>query len=176
AGHCGGLHATGLTVVSLIPPATASYLAYSTAKNPAATYRAARGVVRDTIARIRRKNTQTPEVAVAKESDDSVALANTNRIAEALQEHGYSDWYIALLTAAIEETGDVAEAIDVANSAWEEVGEDPENAPQGDDLWESLGISKSDALQAFGLTGASQAAQNAELWQAFVENFDPSQP
>jgi hypothetical protein len=174
--HYGGLHATGLTVVSLIPPATASYLAYSTAKNPAATYRAARGVVRDTIARLRRKSTQTPEVAVAKENDDTVALANTNRIADALQDHAYSDWYIALLTAAIEETGDVAEAIDVANAAWEEVGEDPDNAPQEDDLWESLGISRAQALEAFGLTEASQTAQNAELWQAFVENFDPSQP
>lgn len=47
-----GLHATGAGsavsgIASMVPPATASYLAYSTARNPRATYRAAKGLVRD---------------------------------------------------------------------------------------------------------------------------------
>jgi len=42
-----GVGATTLGVASLIPPATASYLAYSTAKDPVATYRAAKGLVKD---------------------------------------------------------------------------------------------------------------------------------
>jgi SPP1 gp7 family putative phage head morphogenesis protein len=52
-----GLAATGvgvaaLTAASLVPPATAGYLAYSTARDPVATWRAAKGVVADAKARV----------------------------------------------------------------------------------------------------------------------------
>lgn len=119
--------------------------------------------------------TTSSKGAGTKETENAVALTNTDRIADALREHAYRDCYIALLTVAVEETGDVAEGIEVANVAWEKVSGDPENEPQEDDLWEALGVSKVEALQAFGLDDLAETAQNAELWQSFVENFDPSQ-
>lgn len=109
-------------------------------------------------------------VTNAEEVDDAVALANTDRIAGALQEHAYSDGYIALLTAAVEETGDVAEAIEVANTAWEKVSEDPGVEPQGEDLWEALGVTKAEALEAFGLIELAETAQNAGAWKEFKAN------
>jgi len=45
--HTTGLGAGGLGIASMVPPATAGYLLYSTAKDPRATYRAAKGLVKD---------------------------------------------------------------------------------------------------------------------------------
>lgn len=45
--HATGAHATTLGIASFVPPATAGYLLYSTARNPRATYRAAKGLVKD---------------------------------------------------------------------------------------------------------------------------------
>ena len=39
---------------------------------------------------------------------------------EACRRHNYDDWYLALLHTAIDETGDLREAIKVADAAYEE--------------------------------------------------------
>lgn len=157
--HYSGLHATGLTVVSMIPPASAGYLAYSTAKNPLATLRAARGVIRDTISRLaKRKGTAVPQPSNNQDllANTSAARANAGLVADALAAHDYDDWYVALLSAAIDETQDVGRAIEVANAAHEEISADPGSAPDPADLFGALGVTKEQALAALGVgPGAS---------------------
>ncbi len=54
--------------------------------------------------------------------------ADTALIADALKAHDHEDWYHALLLHAIEETGDVADAIKVADMAYLEMPEGPSDA------------------------------------------------
>jgi hypothetical protein len=108
-----GLGATGVgggaaLGASLIPPATAGYLAYSTARNPMATYRAAVGVVRDTAHRIATLNVDERE-----------------RLLAALEKHAFSDWYIALLHAAMPESASLEQAIRLADAAYARRPTDP---------------------------------------------------
>jgi hypothetical protein len=178
-----GLHAGALSAVSLIPPASAAYLAHSTAKHPHATYAAAKGVVRDTITRLaagvgKKKEPTTLEPVVAKDYTDeqeAIALANTNKVADALHDHSYEDWYIALLHVALDEVDDVGHAIEVANAAYEEVSSDPSNGKLQESAWDLFGVTKAQALEAFGLDEEALAAQNSETWQEFLGNFNPGQ-
>jgi hypothetical protein len=178
-----GLHAGALSAVSLIPPASAAYLAHSTAKHPYATYAAAKGVVRDTIARLaggigKKKEPTTPEPVVAKDYTDeqeAIALANTNKVADALRDHSYEDWYIALLHVALDEVEDVGRAIEVANAAYGEVSSDPSNGKLQESAWDLFGVTKAQALEAFGLDEEALAAQNSETWQEFLGNFNSGQ-
>jgi len=62
-----------------------------------------------------------------------------NAVAEALERHQFSDWYHALLSSAIDQTGDVFSAIEVADSAFEATPKDPGNAPEEDDA-EAIGL------------------------------------
>lgn len=109
-----GLHVSGVSTVtlgltSLIPPATASYLAYSTAKNPLATARAAGKLVKETAQNLHKKlyvTLNTPEAWSAL-------------IYDSLKQHNFSDWYIALLSAAMDGTQGCYEALEIANKAWE---------------------------------------------------------
>jgi hypothetical protein len=64
---------------------------------------------------------------------DSVLLA------DALEEHDYSDWYSAILHTALEETkGEVRKAIEVANAVYKENPEDT-SSPSEDDAQKVFG-------------------------------------
>jgi predicted double-glycine peptidase len=102
-----GLEATGVGLAavgaaSFIPLASASYLAYSTARDPMATLRAARGAIRDAAKRVRHKVT------------GNSAAETADLIADTLGRYGYDDGYIARLSAALDGTGDLRRAMRLA--------------------------------------------------------------
>jgi SPP1 gp7 family putative phage head morphogenesis protein len=126
-------------MASFVPAGSASYLAYSTARDPAATYRAAKGVVRDTAAKLG-IHLKPKEIKLPKEAERPRARlgveelsrnvrshivanateADRTKIADALEAHDFDDWYCALFDAALEDTEDIDKAIAVANAAYEE--------------------------------------------------------
>lgn len=106
--HATGLHAATLGALSMIPPASVGYLAYSTARNPLATLRAAGGIVKETAQSLHKK------LYVTLNSPDQFAYL----IDQTLREHSYDDWYIALLSTALDGTQNVYDAIQVANEAY----------------------------------------------------------
>lgn len=112
-----GLHISGMSTVtlgltSLIPPATASYLAYSTAKNPLATARAAGKLVKETAQALHKK------LYVTLNSPEAWG----NLLYDSLKQHNFSDWYIALLSTAMDGTQDCYEALAIANKAYDTQG------------------------------------------------------
>lgn len=130
-----GLGASGLGALALpasfIPPATTGYLAYSTARNPMATARAAIGIVKETLGKVRSK-LGLNELAV------NGAYEGAELIARSLEEHDYDDWYIALLSAAIDEMRDVRQALEIDHEAIQQQGWDI-SIPQEDDAEAVLG-------------------------------------
>ncbi len=58
----------------------------------------------------------------------TLTKADSTLIADALMAHDHEDWYHALLLYALEETGDVADAIKVADMAYLETPEGPSDA------------------------------------------------
>jgi hypothetical protein len=111
-----GIGATAVGALSLIPPATAAYLAYSTARNPMATYRAARDLVGEALGSVTGR---------ARRLVGNAAIDNAGLIADALESHQWSDWYIALFHAALNQTRDVQKALDVADAVFKEHPTDP---------------------------------------------------
>lgn len=111
--HATGLHAGTLGAISLLPPASISYLAYSTARNPIKTLRGAVGAIKSIASR--RKETPAHN-ALAVPLHDLVT---------ALESHGYADWYIALLSAALDTAESLQEAISLANEAFDDTREEP---------------------------------------------------
>lgn len=98
---------------SFAPVASLSYLAYSTARDPAATMRAATKAIKGLI----------PSQELRQGLGNNM-LANADGaagrlIADALERHGFDDWYIALLSAALGETDDIGAAIAAADGAYE---------------------------------------------------------
>jgi hypothetical protein len=132
-------------VTGLIPVASASYLAYSTARHPIATLRAACGVVKDVVTSRAAKAIGRAVAggyrAAVKGVDllagnVSTAEANATLVDWHLRNHGYSDWYIALLSAAMSVTPNVRAALDLADHAWTVHSGDtskPDN--EGDEEW-----------------------------------------
>jgi hypothetical protein len=93
-------------IAAIMPSASVAYLAYSTAKNPLATWRAARKVMTDTFARSAR----------AHESADQGELAGA--LAHRLKSAVDPDWYLALFHAALAHAGgDVRAALDATDRA-----------------------------------------------------------
>lgn len=137
--HFSGLHAAGLTLASLVPPATAAYLGYSAVRHPAAVYRAAKGAVRAAMARVHLAS----NVAVHPDAES---------VADALEAHQFDDWYFALLCAALEVSDGVAEAVALADAAYAEP--EPEIVSQDDDAEAVLGIPRTETVaNAFCKTG-----------------------
>lgn len=59
-------------------------------------------------------------------------MSDKNKIlTDALKVHDYDDWYVALLHSALEETGDPARAVEVADAAFAQQPSDP-SAPEDD--------------------------------------------
>ncbi len=107
----GGLAAAATWIV---PPITAVYLAHSAVAYPMATYRAAKGVIRDVSKATKDFVDQHTEVMHESQEQDRQVLM------EALEKHGWSDWYSALLHAAMESTADAARAVGLASNAIKE--------------------------------------------------------
>lgn len=168
--HVSGVHAATLGAVGLLPPASACYLAYSTSRNPLATLRAARGLVRDMSARVVGHKRAEITASIAHIDDELGFVYNALSDAEQmemgrsleqdLKDHGYSDWYIALLSAALDEMGDAVRAVEIANEAFDQQDEDPEPEPQPDDAFQALGI---------------RPPENTPTTHTDLENYDPNQ-
>lgn len=89
-------------VVAVMPSASVAYLAYSTAKDPAATWRAAKAVIAETL------SGKGP-------AHESVAPELVARLTDAIKAAADPDWFLALFHAALGATdGDVDRAIEVA--------------------------------------------------------------
>lgn len=113
-----GAGAAVLGAASFVPVATTGYLAYSTARNPLATARAAYGMVkdyavqgRDAVRAVRRRLARN---AIC------VNAADLTKLLTALELHDYDDWFIALLSVAIDQTQDVEQAIMIAEDLWDD--------------------------------------------------------
>lgn len=105
---------------SFLPVASLAYIAMSGVRNPFALARAARAVVK--------RRGQGAEHKSMKASPDSIAS-----LIESLENANASEWYQALIYAALDETGgDMEEAIKLANEALLEQAEAP--ADTDDDL------------------------------------------
>ncbi len=120
--------AAGLGVVgSFIPAATAGYLAYNTATDPLGTYNAAGDVVKRQILESRKASKKAGRriMGALREKFSgggtevlNMSVSDAELIENALRTHGYDDWYIALLHAAMAETGNIRESIDIANASY----------------------------------------------------------
>jgi SPP1 gp7 family putative phage head morphogenesis protein len=99
----------GSAAAWVVPPMTGAYLAYSTAKDPMVTARAARSLVLDAV-----HETKTDRFASAwsgigqkiwhqyGEPALNAQVDVARQLSVALQRHNFSDWYIALLSMALD--------------------------------------------------------------------------
>lgn len=89
---------------SFVPVASLSYLAYSTARDPSATLRAARRSLGELGQKVK---------GLVRNEDKMQALV------DAIEAHGFDDRYIAILSVAVDATQDVDQAIAAANEAYD---------------------------------------------------------
>jgi hypothetical protein len=135
---------------ALFPPATASYLAYNTARHPMATLRAATGLVKDAAGSVaggaasagrsvaalfpsRGPRPPRPQRRQARPGVEELirnrsANDRVRKLADELAKHQYDDWYVALLSAALTETGSLEEALKVAAKAHKATPQNPTGA------------------------------------------------
>jgi capsid protein len=113
SGELLGGRAAGLAL-SMVPVASMGYLAYSTARDPMATLRAGRGAVRSVGKRLG---------LMAADTHDPLGLDLARQIGDryAARSGAALDTYMAYLHAALDEFGDLATAIRVADLAEAEV-------------------------------------------------------
>lgn len=137
-----GVHAMHLPayISASIPVASTAYIAYSTARNPAATARAATKAVErydahktvagssDAFAGFMDKTHNACWEPAINVTDDPFK-DHADAIADALEDHDYADWYVALLMAALDKVKDVPSAIALANKAHDA---EPEEVPNVD--------------------------------------------
>ena len=110
---------TAAKISSWVPVASLSYLAYSTARNPMATARAAKAVIGG-------KHAKTQEAWLWEDIDANLTGVVADRLQAASEQQ---DWYVALLSAALDANGgNLQLAIDQADATFEE---EPVN-PSGD--------------------------------------------
>ena len=107
-----GFGAVGLPTVgsvgSFVPAASAGYLAYSTARNPAATYKAAAELIKAYT-----KKGKAMNMAQKIIKGDGRHLAE---MAAAFHQKHPGDWADAVLAACIEETGNLVDGIEAAEA------------------------------------------------------------
>lgn len=109
----------------LVPVASASYIAYSAAADFPATFRAAQGVVRDTINTLKAKfgpsilHSKKRLLEEASKRGLTANEANGAAIADALEAHNFDEWYSALFVAALDELDDAESAITLADALYE---------------------------------------------------------
>lgn len=130
-----GVHAAHLPamITGTLPIASTGYLAYATSTDPVATLRAATELTKETLAAglARLPGTAAPAAAKALlrpaaakqrpsfkpgvETFEAKQPDPAEMLADALEEHDWSDWYMALLAVALDQTGNLPDAIDLAN-------------------------------------------------------------
>jgi len=191
-----GLTASGVgagvqSATWIVPPATGAYLAYSTARNPMATYRAAKGLVKEGVGKLAgglkgflSKRTQP----VGNAKDSALSDDDARTIAEALERQGYNDWYIAILTAVLEELAEAPKekAVELADLIFKENPTD-KSTPSADDaavLFPAKNVvgnarwnfhSNPDKIKAFKqwlkaqMDATIRSRTEEQLWAAYVE-------
>lgn len=101
---------------SFLPLASAAYIAYSTARNPFAVARVAKAAISGKLMK-----TAHEALDAGEHKEELVAM-----LLERMGANGGSDWYLALLHAALDECGqDMAEAIKMADAAFARQKEGP---------------------------------------------------
>lgn len=112
AGAVGGVLAAKAAM--LAPSASAFYLLYSTARNPLATLRAARKVLRETFDRTEPAAAHAAEFA----AEPFDIAAHVGEIADAVEAApDADDWFALFCVALAEAEGDVSAAVELANAA-----------------------------------------------------------
>lgn len=108
----------------VVPPVTACYLAYNLVRHPIATFLAAYGLI---------KNATEDAADVVKDHVELSAGSESQlALVDALEEHGWDDWYCALLHAAILHTKDIGKAIQSADAVFAKHPKN-ESVPRDDD-------------------------------------------
>lgn len=103
-----------LTAASwVVPPASGAYLAYSTARNPIKTAKAAWGAVKDAVGRIKSK----------LHGEGGFVTSNTSHLdadllADSLAAHGFDDRHFALLCSAMDQADSVADTVELAEECY----------------------------------------------------------
>lgn len=148
-----GLSASGVgtgvqALTWVVPPATGAYLAYSTARSPIKTAKAALKLVRDSLRSA--AGGLLDKVSVMPQGVGNVEASLTELMADALEAHDYDDWYIAIFTQAISLDLSPQEAVALADELWKD-----STPPWGEDI-------DSDAEELFGKKGLTA---NAGRWQ-----------
>ena len=136
-----GVPGAGLaTLVSgIVPVASVGYLLYSTGQDRQATWRAAKGLAKDAVAAVKARLAKKPTTAqerpgykpsleqigrsYTKGQGESWKTVATERdaglLTDALAKHNFDDWYLACLTAALEDAGgNVAVAVAAADEMY----------------------------------------------------------
>lgn len=128
----GGKFGVGIAA-SFVPIASASYIATSAVKNPIATARAAWKAVGSVLPK-GGDPLGLSKAFAGTHGTTRNALTNVDysALSVAMDAHGYDDWYITLLNAALDQTQDAGSAIDAANAAYKAQPTD-DSEPQGDD-------------------------------------------
>lgn len=115
---------------AFLPMASLGYLAYSTARNPLATVKAARAVMARGLTK--HESLEAKEMTTADQSDNAAALL------QRLADNSGDEWYQALVAAGLDMTGgDLAQAIDLADRAYNE--QSTQTDDEGEDLLECGG-------------------------------------
>ena len=112
--HVGTL---GVTAGGFVPVASCLYLGYSLAKNPQATMKAASHIMSIVKGSLK-----------GKAAHESIQPDTITRLIDVTKDYegAQLDWFLALLSAALDQTGDLSEAIDAAQEAIEKHPESPE--------------------------------------------------
>ncbi len=108
-------------VATFMPSASVAYLAYSTARNPLATWRAAKKVAADTFASGGHTTHESEESEPLRVGPELAGL-----LADRLKAAADPDWYLAVFHAALANTGGDAErALELADAALEAMPDGP---------------------------------------------------
>lgn len=172
-----GMTPVALGVAGFLPPASTAYLLYSTARDPLATLRAAKGLVKDAARATGRGLLKAGNKAL--DAVDELARLTGNAepdalapLLAALDKYGWDDWYLALLHAALDEAGDLPEALTLASSAYTE-SSSPPTLNAGTDWSFKPNPEKLREFQAWLKQKLGELVANAtseEIWQAYVRD------
>lgn len=111
-----GLHAVGMPhlagMSTLVPTASLAYIAASTARNPLIVAKAASVAIRRLAGKVK------GSLGLSRAEDD--ARSSVGQLADAIKRHAGNDYYFALICQAIDQSDNMADAIDLADRAFAE--------------------------------------------------------
>lgn len=161
---------TAAKVASWVPVASLGYVAYSFGRNPRATIKAAKNVLSQMRSGAAHESLTIESLLEGAEVDQRAAAGD---LAEHLEANGGDDWYLALVSAALDETeGDMAAAIERADAAYAEHSSEPgaalEEAEEGEEGDDADGVEILDVPDVRQTTSSScGAAAFASVAQYF---------